>query len=145
MSVRVKLYAAPVLLCLFLPVPASAADSTAEAREAASRWDRIYNSGDMDGLERLYVADAVVIPKGAAVSGAEGIRTFFASLKAKGFDEHKTTVNAAQVKGNLLLVTGRWAMTGPGDGGARKSFEGNWVNVLERQGDGWRTVLHTWN
>ncbi|GJE19319.1 hypothetical protein AIGOOFII_4062 [Methylobacterium marchantiae] len=99
----------------------------------------------MDGLKGLYATDAMVIPKGAAVSGAEGIGAFFAGLKAKGFDDPEIQVKSAQMKGDLLLVTGRWAMNGPGEGGAKKAFEGNWVNVLERQGDGWRTVLHSWN
>ncbi len=66
-------------------------------------------------------------------------------LKAKGWDDHKTTVKTAVAKDKLLIVSGRWQMTVPGDGGAKKTFEGNWVNVLERQPDGWRTVLHTWN
>ena len=47
--------------------------------------------------------------------------------------------------GDVLVLSGRWEMNGPGEGGARKKFEGNWINVMERRPDGWRTVLHTWN
>jgi hypothetical protein len=36
-------------------------------------------------------------------------------------------------------------MTGPVEGGTKKKFEGNWVNVMGRRNDGLRTVLHTWN
>ncbi|WP_051093049.1 DUF4440 domain-containing protein [Methylobacterium sp. 77] len=145
MRVNRKLCGVSVLLCLIAPIVAFAADPTAEAQGAATRWDQTYNAGDMDGLKGLYVADAMVVPKGAAVSGADGIGTFFAGLKAKGFDDHKTKVQTAQMKGDLLVVTGRWAMSGPGEGGAKKAFEGNWVNVFERKGNEWRTVLHTWN
>ncbi|KAB1071815.1 nuclear transport factor 2 family protein [Methylobacterium planeticum] len=120
------------------------ADTKSDAQTAADRWDQAYNSGDMEGLGKLYTPDATVIPKGAPVNGA-GIQSFFAGLKAKGFDSHKTTVNAATPKDNLMVLTGRWSMTGPGEGGAKKTFEGNWVNVMERQGNEWRTVLHTWN
>lgn len=118
--------------------------SQADAQSAASRWDEAYNGGDMDALAKLYTSDAIVVTKGAAQTSV-GIQTFFAGLKAKGWDEHRTTVKSALPKDNLLVVTGRWEMTGPGEGGARKKFEGNWVNVLERRGEGWRTVLHTWN
>lgn len=145
MDLRSALYTAPILLCLLAPTLARAAEPVADAQAAADRWDKSYNSGDMDGLKGLYVADAMVIPKGAAVSGADGIKTFFAGLKAKGFDDHKVKVQSAQMKGDVLVVTGRWQMTGPGEGGAKKPFEGNWVNLMERQGDGWRTILHTWN
>ena len=145
MSLSVKLCITSVLLCLLGPIPASAADPTADAQAAAARWDKTYNSGDMDGLKALYATDAMVIPKGAAVSGADKISAFFAGLKAKGFEEHAIKVNSAQMKGDVLLVTGRWSMSGPGEGGAKKTFEGNWVNVLEREGKDWRTVLHTWN
>lgn len=116
----------------------------AEAQSAASRWDEAYNGGDMDALGRLYSPDAIVVTKGTQQT-SEGIQTFFSGLKSKGWDGHRTTVKSALPKDNLLIVSGRWQMTGPGEGGAKKTFEGNWVNVLERRGDGWLTVLHTWN
>ena len=99
----------------------------------------------MDALAKLYAPEAQVIPKGAAVSGPANIQTFFSGLKAKGFDDHRITVQSARERGDVLMLSGRWEMKGPGEGGTRKTFEGNWVNVLERRGDGWRTVLHTWN
>jgi ketosteroid isomerase-like protein len=139
---------AAVAAALLLPTlgwPARVlADTKTDAQTAADRWDQAYNSGDMDSLGEFYAPDATVIPKGAPVSGA-GIQAFFAGLKAKGFDGHKTTVNAATPKDNLMVLTGRWSMTGPGEDGAKKIFEGNRVNVMERQGNEWRTVLHTWN
>lgn len=135
-----------VVLGLMVPTLASAADPTAEAKAAAERWDQIYNKGDMDGLKSLYVSDAMVIPKGAAVSGADSIQTFFSGLKSKGFDDHTVKIQAAQMRGDLLVATGRWQMSGPGgEGGAKKTFEGNWVNVFQKEGTGWRSVLHTWN
>ncbi|MBN4098238.1 MULTISPECIES: SgcJ/EcaC family oxidoreductase [Methylobacterium] len=116
----------------------------ADAQSAASQWDAAYNGGDMDALAKLYTPDAIVVTKGAPQT-SDGIQKFFAGLKAKGWDEHKTTVKSALPKDNLLIVSGRWEMTGPGDGGAKKKFEGNWVNVLEKRDGAWRTVLHTWN
>jgi uncharacterized protein (TIGR02246 family) len=115
-----------------------------DAQSAASRWDEAYNRNDMDTLGKLYTPDAIVVTKGAT-QAREGITTFFSGLKAKGWDDHKTVVKSALSKDNLLIVSGRWEMSGPGEGGAKKKFEGNWVNVMERQNGGWRTVLHTWN
>jgi uncharacterized protein (TIGR02246 family) len=126
------------------PDAAAADQSLNEAQAAAHAWDEVYNAGDMDRLSKLYAADAIVVTKGQPQSGP-GIATFFSGLKAKGWDDHKVTVKSAQPKGDLLIATGRWAMSGPGEGGARKTFEGNWVNVLERRDGAWRTVLHTWN
>ena len=129
---------------LLLPNLAHADNVQAEAQSAADKWDKAYNSGNMDGLAGTYSKDAVVVTKGAPQTG-EGIQKFFSGLKEKGWDEHKTSVKSAIAKDKLVIVTGRWEMMGPGEGGAKKKFEGNWVNVLERQGDGMKTVLHTWN
>lgn len=115
-----------------------------EAQSAATKWDDAYNSGDMDSLSKLYGTDAIVVTKGMTQSG-DGIQKFFSGLKAKGWEDHKTTVKTALPKDNLLIVSGRWEMAGPGEGGSKKKFEGNWVNVLEKRDGGWRTVLHTWN
>ena len=113
MSFENTLRSATVAFCLMAPTLALA-DPAADARAAAERWDQAYNKGDMDGLKGLYVSDAMVIPKGAAVSGADSIQTFFSGLKSKGFDDHTVKVQAAQMRGDLLVATGRWQMSGPG-------------------------------
>lgn len=140
-----NLLGAVVAACLIVPVGARADTAAAEGRKAAETWDSAYNGGDMDALGRLYAPDAQVIPKGAAISGPANIQTFFAGLKAKGYEAHKITVQSVRDTGDVRVLTGRWEMSGPGEGGARKPLEGNWINVLERTADGWRTVLHTWN
>lgn len=124
--------------------PALSDTLQADAQGAATKWDEAYNSGDMDALGKLYTSDAVVVTKGMPQSG-DGIQKFFSGLKSKGWEDHKTTVKTALPKDNLLIVSGRWEMTGPVEGGSKKKFEGNWVNVMERGNGGWRTVLHTWN
>ena len=66
--------------------------ATQDAQSAASGWDAAYNRGDMDTLAKLYAQDAVVVTKGTQKRSGE-ITEFFAGLKTKGWDEHKTTVN----------------------------------------------------
>lgn len=130
---------------LLIPTFVVADTATSAGQTAAETWDMTYNNGDMDALGKLYTSDAQVIPKGAAISGQENITKFFAGLKSKGFTDHKINLQSATEKDKILILSGRWEMNGPGEGGAKKKFEGNWINVMERQGDGWRTILHTWN
>jgi ketosteroid isomerase-like protein len=130
---------------LMLVAPALADDLKVAAQAAADRWDQNFNAGDMDALTKLYSSDAEVIAKGAQVAGSPGIQAYFTTVKAKGFADHKIIVQSAKAKGNVMIATGRWEASGPGDGGTRKTFSGNWVNVMERKGDDWRSVLHTWN
>ncbi|MDQ0448830.1 ketosteroid isomerase family protein [Methylobacterium aerolatum] len=71
-----------------------------------------HTTRDMDALAKLYAQDAVVVSKGAYKRSGE-ITEFFSSLKTKGWDEHKTTVNGVLPKDDLLIVMGRWEMSGP--------------------------------
>ncbi|WP_419951278.1 YybH family protein [Methylobacterium sp.] len=117
-----------------------------QGQAIADIWDQTFNKGDTAALGKLYSRDGKVIPAGGtSVQGPEGIAAFFADLQSKGFKDHKITVEDATLKGETLLLTGRWQLNGPGDSGDTQSYGGNWVNVLERQGDDWRTLLHTWN
>jgi ketosteroid isomerase-like protein len=112
----------------------------------ADLWDQTFNKGDTAALGALYSDEGKVIPAGGSpVQGPEAISGFFADLQAKGFKDHKITVHEAVQKGETLILTGLWQLTGPGESGQTKSYGGNWVNVLERHGDGWRALLHTWN
>jgi uncharacterized protein (TIGR02246 family) len=118
----------------------------AEIKAAAERWDAAFNSGDAEAVAEFYASDARVVPSGGnEVFGAEAIGKFFGDLIAKGFSGHKITVDNVAEKGPLAIATGKWQLSGPGEGGATEQYSGNWVNVLERDGDGWRVVLHTWN
>lgn len=117
-----------------------------QGQAIADIWDATFNKGDTAALGRLYGGDGKVIPAGGApVQGPESIAAFFSDLRAKGFKDHKITVQDAAEKGGTLILTGRWQLNGPGESGGTQSYGGNWVNVLERQGDAWRTLLHTWN
>lgn len=128
---------------LLVPTIAFADTAQTEAQAAADKWDQAFNSGDMAQLAGLYTKDAVLVTTGAAETG-EGIPTFFKGLKSKGFNGHKIVVQSVRTKGDVIIATGRWEITGMADG-AKKTFEGNWVNVLERQNGELKSALHTWN
>ncbi|MFC3694959.1 YybH family protein [Chenggangzhangella methanolivorans] len=123
---------------------ALAETSTADVQGAADKWDAAYNGGKLDDLSAFYSKDAVLVTNADQRSGAD-IKAFFAGLKEKGFDGHKITVQSVRTKGDVVVATGRWEMTGPSEGGQKKTFSGNWINVLEKQDGGLKTLLHTWN
>lgn len=117
-----------------------------DVQAAAERWDATFNSGDAARLAGFYAPDARVIPAGgAAVFGAEAIGKFFADLIANGFRAHKITIEHVEEKGPVAIASGKWQLSGPGEGGTTAQYGGNWVNVLERTANGWRVLLHTWN
>jgi ketosteroid isomerase-like protein len=117
-----------------------------DVKAAAERWDAAFNCGDTGTLAGFYAANGRVVPAGGApVVGPEAIGKFFADLRANGFDGHKITVEHFEETGPVAIVTGKWQLSGPGEGGATAQYSGNWVNVLEPSQDGWRVLLHTWN
>lgn len=117
-----------------------------QGQAIADLWDQTFNKGDTDALRKLYGNDGTVIPAGGSpVQGPASIAAFFADLQAKGFKDHKITVQNGIQRGETLILTGRWQLKGPGEGGETQTYGGNWVNVLESEGEGWRTLLHTWN
>lgn len=134
-------------LAIFMVTPASQAqDFKSSAQSAASKWDEAFNNGDAAQLAKMYGSQAALLPPGSPpVVGEQNIQQFWKTTIGKGFGQHKVTVQQAETKGDMAYAYGRWQATGPGDGGAKKEFEGNWSNVLERQGGEWKTVLHTWN
>ena len=119
---------------------------TSEVEAGAELWDAAFNGGDAAKLAAFYAADARVLPAGGApVDGPDAIAAFFADLQAKGFSGHKITVDNVLEKGTTAIATGKWQLNGPAEGGGTTRYGGNWVNVLERTGAGWKVLLHTWN
>lgn len=127
--------------------PASQAqDFKNTVQSAASKWDEAFNKGDAEQLAKMYGPKGALLPPGSsAVAGDANIQQFWKTTIGKGFGQHKVTVQQAETKGDMGYAYGRWQATGPGEGSAKKQYEGNWSNVLERQGGEWKTVLHAWN
>ena len=136
-----------IALATFLVSPSIRADDfKTTVQSAASKWDEAFNKGDAAQLAKMYGSQAALLPPGGApIVGEQNIQQFWKTTLGKGFGQHKVTVQQAETKGDIGYAYGRWQATGPGEGGANKQHEGNWSNVLERQGGEWKTVLHTWN
>ncbi|HYG85329.1 MAG TPA: DUF4440 domain-containing protein [Azospirillum sp.] len=136
-----------ITLAVFAASPSVyAQDFKKSAESAAAKWDEAFNKGDAAGLAKMYSPKGTIQPPGSPpVTGEQNIQQFWATTIGKGFGQHKVTVQQADAKGDMGYAYGRWQATGPGEGGAKKQYEGNWANVLERQGGEWKTVLHAWN
>lgn len=144
-SCRKALAAILLVIATSLAPTLSLADEN-QVRTDASKWDEAFNSKDIKGLAGFYAQDAMVVPAGGkAVSGPDAIGAFFADLQAKGFSDHKITVEKVLDQGDTRVATGTWQLNRPSDDGSTKQYGGNWVNVLVRSNDGWRVLLHTWN
>jgi ketosteroid isomerase-like protein len=118
----------------------------ADFHDSAAQWDRSFNSGDLVKLESHYAPGASVVPAGGApVQGASAIGQFFADIRAKGLTRHQIAVQSVVERGDTAVAIGTWSLSGADGNGDAQSFGGNWVNVLGRDGDTWKILLHTWN
>ena len=135
-----------VLSAFTIAPSAQGQDFQKSVQEAASKWDEAFNNGDAAQITKMYSSGAALLPPGhPTVSGEANIQEYWAATISKGFGQHKVTVQQAETKGDMGYAYGRWQATGPEESGTKKQYEGNWANVLERQGGEWKTVLHTWN
>lgn len=144
---RVRNVSMLIALAAFLVAPSIRADDfKTTVQSAASKWDEAFNKGDAAQLAKMYGSQAALLPPGGApVVGEQNIQQFWKTMLGKGFGQHKVMVQQAETKGDIGYAYGRWQATGPGESGANKQYEGNWSNVLEKQGGQWKTVLHAWN
>jgi len=107
----------------------------------AAKWDQLFNEGDVAKLENLYDTEATVVPAGGApAKGPAEIGQFFMDVRSKGLTRHEIAVHSCIERGGVAVAIGTWSLSG-GD----QEFGGNWVNVLGRDGDTWKIILHTWN
>lgn len=118
----------------------------ADIHAFAAKWDQLFNGGDMSNLRGLYASDASVVPAGGTpVKGAVDIGKFFADIRSKGLTRHEIAVRSLIERGDTAVAIGTWNLSGADANGEAQKFGGNWVNVLGRDGDTWKILLHTWN
>ncbi|TQM64791.1 YybH family protein [Humibacillus xanthopallidus] len=100
--------------------------------ELEARFCLLAAAGDLDGLTRLYAADAVVsLPRGREAAGHAAIRTAFAEALARG-------VRWAEPDSIRVIDSGTLAMTSStstdgvvGTQVARREPDGGWVWVRD--------------
>lgn len=117
-----------------------------QVRSFVDGWIDAFNAGRADDLVALYAPDARVVPPGRpAMKGHEELRVYYAEIHARGFKDYAVDIDDIVTRDGFLFASGLWGLTGPGSGGARQRFGGNWLNVLHRGTGTWRIVTHMWN
>jgi ketosteroid isomerase-like protein len=138
--IKLLLISALAVASLLAAGAASAQDFKSQAASAATRWDAAFNAGDSSKIAPLYAKNAVVLPPGGQqVTGPEGAQTLFGGFIKNGIKDHKITVSGAEMMGNMGYAYGNWTA----DAGGKK-VGGHFTQVLVKEGEGWKTQLHTW-
>jgi len=118
--------------------------SARNPEELDALFTRAMNTGDIDGLMKLYEPQAVLRPgPGQVAQGTNAIRQALS-----GFIGMKPTI-ALTVKtlgqcGDLALTTAKWKLNGTDADGKPVQMTGQSVEVSRRQPDGsWQFVIDT--
>lgn len=119
---------------------------TSEIAANSKSWDEAFNAGNTDELSAYYAKNAQLLPAGGtAVNGAAEIGAFFQNVRSQGLTQHHIVVLGVVERGDTAVATGTWNLSGSDEGGQPVKFGGNWVNVLAREGNSWKILLHMWN
>ena len=143
---KARWHLAVLIAVAMLTPPALAQDlrSTIEAGNTA--FNQAFTKGDAAAVTKLYTSDAKLLPPAdKIVSGDTEIQAFWKSLIDAGITDHKIETVQIEEAGDTAVVAGKWQATGKDSQGKPATFKGSVMKVLERQGENWKTSLHTWN
>ncbi|BAU89925.1 nuclear transport factor 2 [Methylorubrum populi] len=117
-----------------------------EIQALADGFAQVFNAGRTGDLAVLYAPEARIVPPGRpAVAGSDQICGFFSDIRAQGFRDYAVEVGDVFARDGVVVASGRWRLTGPGPDGPHHAYEGNWLNLLDREPGGWRILVHMWN
>lgn len=127
---------------------AHAADAGTAALEAVDQaWLKAFNSGDADGIARLYDENAVLLPPGApAVTGRAAIRDYLKKemdgAAKGGVSFHLGPKPAGGVSRNMGWQSGSYTVT---DKSGKVLEAGKYLSVSMKKGGKWLYIRDTWN
>jgi uncharacterized protein (TIGR02246 family) len=107
------------------------------------RFEAAFNSGDIDAMLALYEPEAVFVASGGEIlHGHDEIRTAFEPMFAAKARIKLETVGIVESTDGLVLMHGRWTLTGVQEDGSSFEQTGASAEVLRRQMDGsWRFAI----
>jgi uncharacterized protein (TIGR02246 family) len=107
------------------------------------RFEAAFNTGDMDAMLGLYEPEAVfVAPGGEILHGHDEIRGAYGPMFASGANIRIETAGIIEGTGGLVLMHGRWTLSGTQPDGSPLEMKGTSAEVLRRQHDGsWRYAV----
>ena len=130
------------------PTSAEERSRDAEAVRAASRaWDTAHNAGNVAALITLYAGDAVSMPFGRPpLEGRAAIEADFRSFFAEFTADHRTTIVALELAGDVAIERGTYELSiRPKNGTPGTSERGKHIVVRRRTDEGWQIQWEIWN
>jgi ketosteroid isomerase-like protein len=136
-----------ILIGLAMLAPTASAEDLRSTVEAGNNaWNEAFNQRNAVALTKLYTSDAKLLPPAdKVVAGDKNILAFWRSLIDAGVTDHKIETVQIEEAGNTAVMAGKWQAMGKDAQGKVTILKGSVVKVLERQGETWKTSLHTWN
>ena len=111
----------------------------------ANGWSTAFNSGRINDLVAYYAADAHIFPPGRPIlTGEAALRIYFNGVRAQGFRDYRVRIDDLLTENGLTVATGRWEITGPGQDGFARRYEGNWLIGLPGHAPS-KIALQMWN
>jgi len=127
--------------CLAVALPAAAANS-AQGVDAA--WQKAASSNDLEGLVKLYSADAVAwFPDMSEARGTDAIRAAYKGLlDANRITAAKLSDTVYRTQGSRAVGWGKFSLTlQPKAGGNPVAMAGRYSAVFEKRGKDWVFVV----
>jgi uncharacterized protein (TIGR02246 family) len=101
------------------------------------RFEAAFNVADLEGILALYEPEAVFVNSdGAVLHGREEIRAAFAAMFDTGCRIRLETAGIMEGTDGLVLMHGKWVLSGSGPGGQPFEQRGTSAEVLRRQANG---------
>lgn len=138
-----RLTAAATILLGILFAPASRADATLDALDAANKaFAQDLMAGNLDALVDAYTDDGCVIaPKAGEICGKEGIRAFWESVIATKPKAVEIITEKGGGEGDMAFATGQLVVTDAESAVHKSRFA---VVFLKVEG-AWKLRVDSWN
>jgi ketosteroid isomerase-like protein len=118
------------------------------ARDHMRETNRIFEqevvaNGNFDALDRVYTADARILPPGAEmVTGREAIKSFWKSaIAALGVESGKLETVEAETINDTIVEIGKAELVFPG--GAKAAMK--YVVIWKQEDGAWKWHVDIWN
>jgi uncharacterized protein (TIGR02246 family) len=111
------------------------------AVEFNHRYEDAWNAQNVAAVVDLYTDDAILVGHSIAV-GKNGIAQLLRGIFAQGWTGIEIEAQHARQLGDVVVVANTYVATGSGNS-AGKRLEAKSSHVLVRQGQDWRTAMHT--
>ncbi|MBN9596594.1 MAG: SgcJ/EcaC family oxidoreductase [Afipia sp.] len=133
-------------LCLsvFLSAPAAMAAPADDAAAVLTKWEKNFNSGDVDATVGLYAPGATVFGtlSPALTSGTEGLKSYFAA-GAKNKTQVKVvgSPTATKVSDSVVVLSGIYEFSGTRADGQSFTAPARYTFVIANVDGQWR-IMH---